>query len=96
MKVMSAKQAKKAFGLFIDTAQKEPVLITKQKRAVGVFLSIQEIESIPELKKILLQYINKKEESPLLSMLGANKQHKAFASAEEADQFLQNLRGEWT
>ena len=95
MKVMTAKEAKNAFGLFIDTAQREPVFITKRKRMIGVFLSIQEVEMIPELKKILLGYMDKKTESPLLSMLGKNKQHKAFVSPEEADQFMQELRSEW-
>lgn len=47
MKVMTAKEAKNSFGVFIDTAQGEPVLVTKRNRLMGIFLSIQDIENIP-------------------------------------------------
>ncbi len=56
MKVMTAKEAKNSFGIFVDTAQIEPVLVTRRQRPIGVFVSIQEIANIPELKKILLKY----------------------------------------
>lgn len=45
MKTMTAAKAKNAFGQMIEAAQREPVLITKQNRPVGVFLSIQDIEN---------------------------------------------------
>ena len=44
MKTMTAAKAKNAFGQMIEAAQREPVLITKQNRPVGVFISIREIE----------------------------------------------------
>lgn len=44
MKVMTAAEAKNAFGQFLDAAQREPVLVTKQNRPVGVFLSMQDLE----------------------------------------------------
>jgi hypothetical protein len=95
MKVMTAKEAKNSFGVFIDTAQQEPVLIIKRKRPVGIFLSIEEIKNIPELKNSLLNYMTKQVDNPLLSMLGANKDHRAFASPSEADKFIEELRNEW-
>lgn len=95
MKVMTAREAKNAFGLFIDTAQREPVLVTKRKRPMGIFLSIQEIEHIPELKKTLLNYMKKKPSSPLIAMMGVNKENRSFVSTEEADQFIKELRNEW-
>lgn len=95
MKVMSAKEAKNAFGTFIDTAQREPVFVTKRNRMVGVFLSINEIEGIPMLKESLLKQMDEKLENPLFSMLGANKDHTVFANADEADQYLNKLRNEW-
>lgn len=95
MKVMTAREAKNSFGLFIDTAQREPVLVTKRKRPMGIFLSIQEIEHIPELKKTLLNYMKKKPSSPLLDMMGVNKNNRSFVSVEEADQFIKELRNEW-
>jgi prevent-host-death family protein len=45
MKTMTAAQAKNAFGRFLDFAQQRgPVLMTKQNRPVGVFLSMQDLE----------------------------------------------------
>ncbi len=42
MKKMSAKDAKNAFGMLIDSARAEPVTIEKHGRAVVVVLSIEE------------------------------------------------------
>ena len=95
MKVMTAKEAKNSFGIFIDTAQNEPVLVTRRQRPIGVFLSIQEIGNIPELKKALLKYMGEKVKNPLLAMLGANKENRAFVSVKEADNFILELRNEW-
>ena len=44
MKSITAAQAKNSFGKFLDMAQREPVLVTKNNRAVGVFLSMEDIE----------------------------------------------------
>ena len=45
MKIMTAAKAKNSFGQMIEAAQREPVLITKQNRPVGVFMSIRDIEA---------------------------------------------------
>mgnify|MGYP003113273158 FL=1 len=42
MKTMSATNASKEFGLFLDTAQREPVIVTKKNRPVTVTLSYQD------------------------------------------------------
>jgi len=44
MKTMTAAHAKNAFGQFLDAAQREPVVVTKNDRPVGVFLSMQDLE----------------------------------------------------
>ena len=44
MKTMTAAEAKNAFGKFLDTARREPVVVTKNNRAVGVFLSMEDLE----------------------------------------------------
>lgn len=44
MKTMTAVEAKTHFGKFLDAAQREPVIITKKNRAVGVMFSMQDIE----------------------------------------------------
>lgn len=46
MKSMSAKEAKNAFGILIDTARAEPVLIEKHGRGVVVVLSVEEYERL--------------------------------------------------
>lgn len=42
MKIMSAREAKNAFGLMIDTARAEPVLIEKHGRGVVMVISVEE------------------------------------------------------
>lgn len=49
MKVMTAKDAKNSFGTFLDTVQREPVVITKRDRPVGVMLSMDNVPAILEL-----------------------------------------------
>jgi prevent-host-death family protein len=48
MKTMSAKDAKNAFGLLLDTARAEPVSIEKHGRPVVVVLSVEEYERLVE------------------------------------------------
>jgi antitoxin Phd len=44
MRTVSAKEAKDGFGALLDTAQREPVTITKKGRAVAVLLSREDFE----------------------------------------------------
>jgi prevent-host-death family protein len=44
MTTMTAADAKNSFGKFLDMAQREPVLTTKNDRPVGVFLSMADLE----------------------------------------------------
>jgi prevent-host-death family protein len=46
MQTMTANLAKTQFGLLLDTAQREPVQITKHNRVVGVMLSAHEYEGV--------------------------------------------------
>lgn len=46
MKTMSAREAKNGFGLLIDTARAEPVLIEKHGRGVVVVVSMEEFERL--------------------------------------------------
>lgn len=46
MKTMTAAHASKKFGEYIDAAQREPVVITKQSRPVAVTLSMQDAEAL--------------------------------------------------
>lgn len=46
MKIMSAKDAKNAFGRLLDTARAEPVIVEKHGRAVVVVLAVEEFERL--------------------------------------------------
>ncbi len=46
MKTMSARDAKNGFGLMIDTARAEPVLIEKHGRGVVMVISVEEYERL--------------------------------------------------
>lgn len=49
MKTMSARDAKHQFGLLIDTARAEPVVVEKHGRAVVVVVAIEEFERLRAL-----------------------------------------------
>ena len=44
LRKMSAAEVKNNFGKFLDMAQREPIVVTKHDRAVGIFVSMQDIE----------------------------------------------------
>lgn len=44
MQIMTARDAKTRFGEALDTMQKEPVLITKNNRPVGVLVSLDDLK----------------------------------------------------
>jgi prevent-host-death family protein len=44
MKTITAAKAKNNFGQFLDMAQREPVIVTKNDRPVGIFMSFQDFE----------------------------------------------------
>ena len=44
MKKMTAAEAKTHFGEFLDMVQREPVIVTKKNRPVGIMLSMRDIE----------------------------------------------------
>ena len=49
MKAMSARDAKHQFGLLIDTARAEPVVIEKHGRPVVVVVAVEEFERLTTL-----------------------------------------------
>ena len=46
MKEIAARDAKNRFGRLIDAAQSGPVRVTKNGRAVGVMMSVQQYERL--------------------------------------------------
>ncbi len=51
MKTVTAREAKTHFGELLDTMQREPVMVTKNNRPVGIMISIKDAADtlIPEL-----------------------------------------------
>ena len=51
MKIMSARDAKNHFGEFLDSARREPVVVTRNDRPVGIMISIEDAADtlIPDL-----------------------------------------------
>ena len=51
MKTMTARDAKNRFGEFLDAASREPVIVTKNDRPVGIMISIEDAAEtlIPEM-----------------------------------------------
>ena len=51
MKVMTARDAKNHFGEFLHSAQREPIVITKNDRPVGIMISMEDAEAslLPEM-----------------------------------------------
>lgn len=73
MKTMTAVEAKTHFGKFLDAAQREPVIITKKNRAVGVMFSMEDIEDTiwaEKARKAAAEgYVGEDESASLLAAL---------------------------
>ncbi len=70
MKYVSASEAKQHLGSVLDTAQREPVVIRKQKRDVAVVLSMQDYQrltatNIEDFNRFCLETSNKAIEAGL-------------------------------
>ena len=50
MKTMTASVASKEFGRFLDTVQREPVVVTKKNRPVAVAVSLQDWEELTRMR----------------------------------------------
>jgi prevent-host-death family protein len=49
MRTITSKEAQNSFGAFLDSAQREPVMVTRRNRPVGVMLSMENLPAIFEL-----------------------------------------------
>lgn len=58
MKTISAKEAKNAFGSFLDSAQREPIMITKRDRPIGIFFSMQDVEALIQVSEAFKKNIH--------------------------------------
>jgi prevent-host-death family protein len=66
MKTMSAREAKNAFGLMIDSARAEPVLIEKRGRGVVVVVSVEEYDRLSVQASSTILFASQKRHTPLM------------------------------
>lgn len=45
MRLMQAQEINNDFGKFLDLAQAEPIVVTKNKKKMGIFLSMEAFEN---------------------------------------------------
>ena len=94
--IMPAKDAKNYFWNFINTAQREPVIVTKKDKPVWVFLSIKDLWRYNEISLDIEKYFKEdKNKNPFLDMIWINKNNKSFNNISDVDKFITNLRKEW-
>lgn len=87
MKTMSSREAQNAFGNFLDTAQREPVMVTRRNRPVGVMLSMDNLPAILELADSMRETIKAGVKSGLADA-------KAGRGKELTDDYVKSLKEE--
>ncbi|SPL72108.1 type II toxin-antitoxin system prevent-host-death family antitoxin [Acinetobacter stercoris] len=83
MQVITAKDAKLRFGELLDTMQREPVLVTKNKRPVGVFLSLKDVKGthLEHLFDVSEDDYNKLDKEKIQAALDSLKTHPEQVTA---------------
>ena len=87
MKTMTSKEAQNSFGAFLDTAQREPVMVTRRNRPVGVMLSMENLPAIFELADSMRETIK-------IGVKAGLADAKAGRTHELTDKFIEDLKNE--
>lgn len=96
MKTMSAKEIKDRYGVFTETARREPVVHTNHGRPTLVTISIDRARSIPQLRDDLevVAATDKKDRIlRLLALGGSGVRSQNPQSAEELATRSREFRG---
>ena len=88
MKMMTAKDAKNSFGTFLDAVQREPVVVTKRNRPVGVMISLNDITGIIEFADTMKHKIN-------IGIRAGLEDSKAGRGHELTDSYIESLQQEF-
>ena len=78
VKTMTSKEAKQSFGRLLDTAQREPVAITRNGRDVAVVLSRQDYERLEALEDAY--WVGKAAEAETEGYLGTEESQALLTS----------------
>ena len=87
MKTISSKEAQNSFGAFLDAAQREPIMVTRRNRPVGVMLSMENLPAIFELADSMRKTIKAGVEAGLTDA-------KAGRGQELTDGYIADLKTE--
>lgn len=87
MKIISSKEAQNAFGAFLDTAQREPVIITRRKRPVTLTISMDNLPAIMEFANSMREQIKAGVKAGLVDA-------EAGKGQELTNDYVQNLKQE--
>lgn len=87
MKTISSREAQNSFGAFLDTAQREPVMVTRRNRPVGVMLSMENLPAIFELANSMRETIKNGVKAGLADA-------KSGKGQELTDDYINNLKTE--
>lgn len=85
MKMMSAKEAKNSFGVFLDSVQHEPVVVTKRDRPVGVMFSMNDLPAMTHFVDAMKLKIN-------AGIAAGLEDSEASRSSEITDDYVTNLK----
>jgi len=81
MNTFTAKEAKNKFGQLLDNAQRAPVTITKNGRAVAMMLSLADEKMISAIEDLLEAYWGERI---------AEAEKSGYLSVEESNQVLED------
>jgi prevent-host-death family protein len=87
MKVISSKEAQNSFGALLDNVQREPVVVTRRSRPVGVMFSMDNLPALFEFTDSMRETIKRGVEAGLADAK-AGRMHKLN------DEFIENLSKE--
>ncbi len=89
MKTITSREAQNAFGNFLDTAQREPVMVTRRNRPVGVMLSMNNLPAIFDLVDSMRETIKEGVKSGLADAKADRGEELTTAYVDSLKQELQ-------
>jgi prevent-host-death family protein len=87
MKVISSKEAQNSFGALLDNVQREPVVVTRRSRPVGVMFSMDNLPALFEFTDSMRETIKRGVEVGL-------EEAKVGKGEELNDEYVAKLKAE--
>lgn len=95
MKAMSAREAKTRFGVAIDAAQHEAVIITRRDRPAAALVSMEEIAQIPRYRAFTADRVAAPADRAEKIMRWLGSLHGTFGDADAIDASIRQDRAAW-